>query len=85
MSAVMEKKLEKEFNYFLNNQESLVKIYDGKFIVIVGEEVVGSYNSEIEALTECSKKYERGTFLIQLCAPGDQSYRQTFHSRVMFA
>ncbi len=38
--------LEKEFKYYLDNQEELIKKYIGRFIVIKGDEVIGDYTSE---------------------------------------
>jgi len=77
--------LDKEFQYYLDNQSELVKKYDGRFVVIVGEEVVGNYESYGQALFESIKQYELGTFLIQECTEGEEAYTQTFHSRVAFA
>ena len=77
--------LDKEFKYFLDNQDELVRKYKGKYIVIIGEEVVGTYSSELDAYNESVKKYELGTFLIQQCLPGVDTYTQTFHSRVIFS
>ncbi|MDE7090631.1 MAG: hypothetical protein K2O53_02790 [Bacteroidales bacterium] len=77
--------LEKEFKYYLAHQSDLVKQYDGKFLVIIGEEVVGSYDSHEEALWASQRQYELGTFLIQECTEGEGAYTQTFHSRVAFA
>ena len=77
--------LEKEFEYYLSHQKELVNQYNGKFLVIIGEEVVGVYNSYEEAITESQKKYEIGKFLIQECLPGEGSYTQTFHTRAIFA
>lgn len=76
--------LEKEFTYYLNNQSEFVKKYAGKFIVIKDEEVVGAFDSHLEAYENSVKKYELGLFLIQHCEPGSDSYTQTFHSRVFF-
>ena len=76
--------LEKEFKYYIENQKELVQKYEGKYIVIRGEKVVGSYNTEAEAYGKSIKKYELGTFMIQLCSPGKESYTHTFHSRVVF-
>jgi hypothetical protein len=76
--------LDKEFNYYRNHQSELVKKYDGKFIVIREEMVVGAYGTQVEAYTEAKKKYEVGTFLIQHCTPGLISYTHSFHSRVAF-
>ena len=83
-SVAMVKLLEKEFKYYLDNQDELVKEYNGKFIVIHGVKLVGAYESELEAIKETSKKYKPGTFLVQKCEPGDGSYTQTYQSRVAF-
>jgi hypothetical protein len=77
--------LEKEFKYYLDNQKELLKKYSGRVIVIVGEKVIGDYSTEVEAYTETIKTHKVGTFLLQLCVPGKDSYTQTFHSRAIFA
>lgn len=74
--------LEEEFEYYLSNQDDLVKEYNGKYLVIRDHEVVGVYDSELDAYKDASEKYEMGTFLIQHCLPGEESHTQTFHSRV---
>ncbi|MBF0405375.1 MAG: hypothetical protein HQL00_15575 [Nitrospirae bacterium] len=74
-----------EFNYYIEHQDELVKQYNGKYVVIRNSTVIGAYNSKIEAIKTTSEKYELGTFLVQLCEPGTESYTQTFHSRVTFA
>lgn len=76
--------LKTEFQYFLDNQEKLVNLYKGKYIVIVGQKVVGSYNTMEEAYFESQNDYKLGEFLIQLCESGEEVYTQTFHSRVTF-
>lgn len=76
--------LEREFNYYLEHQKELIKKYGGKFIVIKGEAVIGEYESELEAVEETSKEHELGTFLVQKCEPGSESYTYTYHSRVAF-
>lgn len=76
--------LKQEFEYYLAHQNELVEKYNGKFIVIKNQTVVGVYDSEIEAYTESVKTMELGTFLIQECLPGEESYTQTFRTRVIF-
>lgn len=77
--------LDTEFQYYLANQNELVKQYNHRFIVIKGERVIGDYNSFEEALTATVEAgNEVGTFLIQECSEGDEAYTQTFHSRVIF-
>ncbi len=74
--------LEKEFNYYLNHQAELVKKYNGKFIVIKDDNVLGAFASALEAVENTKKQHELGTFLIQKCESGNASYVQTYHSRV---
>ena len=81
----MMEKLEKEFKYYLEHQDELVKKYNGKFIVIKDCKVIGVFDSELEAVEKTAEKYELGTFLVQKCEPGAESYTQTYHSRVLFA
>jgi len=78
-------KLKKEFEYYLAHQDELVEKHNGKFIVIKDCQVIGEYDSPLEAVEETSKKYELGTFLVQKCEAGSESYTQTYHSRVSFA
>lgn len=78
------KNLDKEFKFYLANQEELLKKYDKKFLVIKDEKVIGSYETATEAYTAGSSQFEVGTFLIQFCSAGSASYTQTFHSRVVF-
>jgi len=74
--------LEKEFDYYKTHQDELVAKFAGKYIVIVGEEVVGAYDAAIDAYTKTQKEHALGTFLIQHCLPGVENYTLTFHSRV---
>lgn len=75
--------LEKEFQYYLENQKELVKLYINKFIVIKNNEVIGVYDSHSEAYNASLESNELGTFLIQHCLPGELGYAQTFHSQVI--
>jgi glycine betaine/choline ABC-type transport system substrate-binding protein len=76
--------LDIDFQYYIDNQIDLVKKYDGRYIVIVDEKVVGNYDDYSQALSDSLKNYEMGTFLVQKCSPGNNDYTLTFHSRVAF-
>lgn len=80
----MAEQLKKEFEYYLEHQDELVKQYNGKFIVMKDCQIRGAYDSEIEAVEKASKEFELGTFLVQKCEPGTESYTETYHSRVAF-
>ena len=74
--------LQKQLDYFKSNQEKFVKKYNEKFLVIKDQRIQGVYDSEIEAYTNAKDKFGLGNFLIQQCLPGQESYTQTFHSRI---
>lgn len=76
---------QKDFAYYLAHQDELVEIYNGKYIVLKHSEVIGVYDSDIEAVTETQKEHPLGTFLVQKVSSGNQDYTATFHSRVRLA
>jgi len=76
--------LQQEFEFYLAHQDELVKKYDGKYIVLKGQKVIGVFDDELSAVTETQKSHELGTFLVQLAEPGNSAYSQTFHSRAAF-
>jgi len=79
------RQLEKEFKYYIDHQAELVKKYNGKFIVVKDCKVIGAFDSELEAINTTSEQHELGTFLVQKCELGSESYTQTYHSRVALA
>ncbi|UCE67527.1 MAG: hypothetical protein JSU85_05815 [Candidatus Zixiibacteriota bacterium] len=74
--------LENEFEYYRDHQIKLFEKYGRKYIVIVGQEVIGYYDSEIEAYIETKKTHSVGTFLIQLCSDDPDEGVRIFHFRV---
>jgi Family of unknown function (DUF5678) len=77
--------LQKEFEYFRAHNAELLSKYNGKFVVIKDQQVIGDYDDELRAIEETRKQHELGTFLVQKVEPGDAGTSQTFHSRVTFA
>jgi len=71
---------ETELEYFVTHQAELVKEYGGKTLVIKGSEVVGTYNSPLEAYEDASHRFEPGSFMIQSCEPGSAAYTVTIAS-----
>ena len=73
--------LETEFQYFIDHQDELVRDYDGKTLVLIGEEVVGVYGNVHDAYFDSMKKYKLGTFMIQRCiAGGPKAYTRYISS-----
>ena len=81
----MNKRLQAEFEFYLDHQEEMVNQYDGKYIVIKDKQVLGAYDDELAAVTQTKKTHELGTFLVQKVSQGTGAYSQTFHSRVVFS
>ena len=77
------KPIDHEFQYYLAHQAEFVQQYNGKYIVLYHETVIGVFNSEVEAVNETIKTQPLGTFLVQKCEPGVEI--QVYHSRVAFA
>ena len=74
--------LNTEFKYFLDHQDELVKTYNNRVLVIIGEKVVDDYDSYDQAVFQSIKKYKPGTFLLQECTEGEDAYTDTFSSPV---
>jgi hypothetical protein len=70
----------REFEFFKANQKKLVAKYRGRYLVIVGETVVGAYDSPLEAYIAAQENYELGSFMIQACQPGPSAYTVTIAS-----
>jgi hypothetical protein len=56
---------EKERAFYMANKPDLREKYHGKYIVIVGEEVLGSYDDIGDAYHETVKTLPPGSFMIQ--------------------
>ena len=75
--------LDNEFYFYRTNQNDLVIKYNGRFVVITGNKVIGDYGSYLEAYVKTKKQYEPGTFLIQECTEGNSAYTITRRNRIM--
>ena len=74
--------LRKEFHYYLEHQDEIVAQYDGRVVAIMGEDIIGVFDSEVEAVREMQKKFDLGTFLVQRVSEGNEAYTLTLHSRI---
>ena len=75
-------RLDKEFDWFLNNQTQLVQMYSEKFVVVKGFKVIGSYDSYAEAIDKTLKTEKLGTFIVQRCSVNPANYVSVVHSGV---
>lgn len=73
--------LKTELQYFLDNQDELVKKYGGKYIVIKGNKVIGNYDHGLDALYLTQEQgHKLGTFLIKWCLPSEECYTTIDHN-----
>ena len=77
--------IEALFKYYLENQDALVKQYDGKYIIITKDGVMGAFDTVRDGYDMALNRFGKGNFMLQLCTPGDGAYSQRyFTSRVAF-
>ena len=78
--------LRKEFDWYLENQDTLVKQYSGQFLVISGQKVLFASIDKDKAYNEGVNLAGAGNYILQKCTPGDEAYSITYHThRVRFA
>ncbi len=75
--------LQAEYEYYLAHKNEIVKQYDGKFVVLKGQQLLGAYDDEIEALRETTKTHKLGTFMVHKVSSHEDT--QIFHSSVVFS
>lgn len=80
-----DKKLQENFQFYLDHQGELVKKYNGKTLMIQNCEVIEVFDSYETAYQETVKRGLLGKVLLQICSPGHDDYTATFNSRVSFA
>lgn len=77
--------IEALFKYYLENQDALVKQYEGKYIIITKDGVMGAFDTVRDGYDMALNRFGKGNFMLQLCTSGDKAYSQRFFtSRVAF-
>ena len=54
-----------EISYYKENKTEFTSLYDGKFLVIKGKEVIGVYKTRSQANDEALKLHPIGSFIIE--------------------
>ena len=70
-------KLRKNYQYYLDNYDELVKQYDGKVLVLTDCRVADVCEDEIQAYEEGAIKYGLGNFIFQRCSSQQKTYTIT--------
>lgn len=60
----MNNSLDKEFQTFRENLNDLSKEHLGKFVLIKGDEIIGIFEDEIDAIKKGVEKFEDSPFLV---------------------
>ena len=64
--------MKEDFLYFLDHQSELAQLYNGKYIAIHSQQVVGAYRHPDEAFQKTVQEFDEGSFIIQLCEEGEE-------------
>ena len=73
------------YEYYIQNFDSLCTKYLNKHIVIKEQSVIGAYDSFEEAYESTIKTEELGTFLIQFCSKETNNVNHFYSNNVVFA
>ena len=57
--------LDEEIKYFNESLEDWLKQYSGRIALVKGQELIGVYNTEDEALAEGARRYQLQPFLVR--------------------
>ena len=63
-----------ELDFFIENQDALVRQYMGKALVIKGREIYAVYDTSLDAYLKIKRDELLGTVMIQMCLPGPEAY-----------
>lgn len=77
--------LQDELDFFIANQDELVRKHRGKVLVLRDREVVGVFDTPLQAYLDAESRYAAGTYAIQRCTPGPEAYTVTIASSMSFA
>lgn len=67
--------LEKELAFFAKLKMDLLKNHEGKFVLIRGEDLVGTYDSAENAYAEGVRRFGREPFLVKRVTAQEEVYR----------
>ncbi len=71
------------FNFYLENQDDLVKTYNGKYVVISNQKEIRVYDNEDKAYKESLKEFGEGNFLLQYCSSGKEAFTRTCYNPII--
>lgn len=63
-----------DFNWFLENYQSIYKQYGACYVAIKNQTILGIYENYKNAVDETKKSEALGTFIIQFCNGSESGY-----------
>jgi hypothetical protein len=72
--------LKANLDWYIANQQDLTAKYNGKILLIVDQKLIDAFDSMEDAYISASKSYAPGTFTLQPCSPGPDSYTLLLYS-----
>lgn len=66
-----------DFDFFTQHYQEFFTEYGHKFLAIKNKEILGAYDSVMDAITNLQNKYEVGSYIIQECTGNESAYRTT--------
>lgn len=78
--------IEKDFQFFTDNQKELYSKYPNRYLVIQNQSVLFDTATIVDALnTAANRGLKNGEYIIQKCSEGAEAFTQVYHSRVAFS
>ena len=59
-------KLRREYDYYQREKKAICAKFAGRYVVIVGEEIIGNYSTQREAIEATRKQHALGDFFVKL-------------------
>lgn len=57
--------IQQEIDYYKANRQLFLAKYDGLFLVIKGQQIIGVYPTKTQAYDQTIAQHEKGTFIIE--------------------
>jgi hypothetical protein len=77
--------LKKNLDWYIANQQELAGKYNGKILLIVDQKLINVFDSMEHAYIAAMEMYTPGSFTLQPCTPGPDSYVLMLHSLAFVA
>ncbi len=65
---------EKELEYFIKEQPTLLKQHEGKTLALKNEAVIGVYDSTLDAYLAIKRNGQLGSVMLQECTRGPKAF-----------